>query len=121
MNSNYGGNLNEYDLEHAAYRTVDLLLPEKEPLTLKVLPVVITVAAISSAFFGAMAFIIGARDQSLLFWVALGAVFTLGVFLNAAYRPFHILDRAWRYLCLRFSTQVGWLILGLLAWVIIGR
>jgi hypothetical protein len=43
------------------------------------------------------------------------------VFLNAAYRPFHILDRAWRYLCLRFSTQVGWLILGLLAWVIIGR
>ena len=40
---------------------------------------------------------------------------------HAAYRPFHILDRAWRYLCLRFSTQVGWLILGLLAWVIIGR
>ena len=121
MNSSNDGNLNEYDLEHAAYRTVDLLLPEKEPLTLKVLPVVITVAAISSAFFGAMAFIIGARDQWLLFWVALGAVFTLGVFLNAAYRPFHILDRAWRYLCLRFSTQVGWLILGLLAWVIIGR
>ena len=121
MNNNDDGNLNEYDLEHAAYRTVDLLLPEKEPLTLKVLPVVITVAAISSAFFGAMAFIIGARDQWLLFWVALGATFTLGVFLNAAYRPFHIFDRAWRYLCLRYSTQVGWLILGLLAWLIIGR
>ncbi|MNG32452.1 hypothetical protein D3C84_1184680 [compost metagenome] len=81
----------------------------------------ITVAAISSAFFGAMAFIIGARDQWLLFWVALGTAFTLGVFLNAAYRPFHILDRVWRYLCLRYSTQVGWLILGLLAWVIIAR
>ncbi|MNP34062.1 hypothetical protein D3C76_1273330 [compost metagenome] len=112
------GNLREYDLERAAYKAVDLLLPEKEPLRLTPKGIVAgaVVAAISCGFFGAMAFIVGARDQWLLLWVAVGAIFILGAFLNGAYRPFHNLDRAWRYLCLRCSTQVGWLILGLLVY-----
>lgn len=30
----------------------------------------------------------------------------------------HDINRAWRYLCLRGSTQVGWLIIGLVAYII---
>ena len=78
----------------------------------------IVLAGMSCVLFGVMAFIVGARDWWLLRWVSVGATFALGTFLNAAYRPFHDLDRAWRYLCLRCSTQVGWLILGLLAYII---
>ena len=115
---NNEGNIKDFAVERAAYKVVDLLLPEKEPLTLKGIGGVIVLAVMSCVLFGAMAFIVGARDWWLLLWVAVGATFALGTFLNATYRPFHDLDRAWRYLCLRCSTQVGWLILGLLAYII---
>ena len=32
---NYEGNIKEFAVERAAYKVVDLLLPENEPLTLK--------------------------------------------------------------------------------------
>lgn len=111
-------NIEEFELERAAYKAVDLLLPEKEPLTPEGTPVLAVVVAISCVFFAAMAFIVGARSWWLLLWVVVGAAFALSAFLNGAYRPFHKLDRAWRYLCLRCSTQVGWLILGLLTYTV---
>lgn len=109
-----------YDVERAAWKVVDSLLPEKEPLALTPDGTfgLIVVVAISCVFFGAMAFIVGARDWWLLLWFVLGAAWIAGLFLNAAYHPFRNLDRAWRYLCLRRSTQVGWLILGLLVYII---
>lgn len=115
---NDASNIEDYEVERAAYKTVDLLLPEKEPLAPEGKFDVVFLAITNCVFFGAMALIIGARSWWLLFWVAVGAAFAASVFLNAAHHPFHDIDRAWRYLCLRCSTQVGWLIIGLVAYII---
>ncbi|VVN91366.1 hypothetical protein [Pseudomonas fluorescens] len=113
---NNEGNTKEYDAERAAHQAVDLLLPEKgtmcDPRQL------MWITLFQCALFGALAFAWGVRDGWLLFWVAAGAASTLGPFLNAAYRPFHNIDCAWRYLCLRCSTQIGWLIFILLFYLI---